>query len=139
MAAGGITVPVYTTNTVSDHLYILSNSGAKAAIVSTNNLADRMIPAANQTDSISFVIIMEEMDINQASGFDIKTWQSVISMGNSVDGRMKDSVFTPAEDDTAVIIYTSGTGGAPKRRDAPAQGHSSQLQGREGRVEGVGT
>ena len=83
---GGITVPVYTTNTVNDHLYILSNSGAKAAIVSTNNLADRMIPAANQTDSISFVITMEEMDINQASGFDIKTWQSVISIGNSVDG-----------------------------------------------------
>ena len=37
MAAGGITVPVYTTNTVNDHLYILSNSGAKAAIVSTSN------------------------------------------------------------------------------------------------------
>ena len=114
MAAGGITVPVYTTNTVNDHLYILSNSGAKAAIVSNNNLADRMIPAANQTDGLSFVITMEELDINQASGFDIKTWQSVISTGNAVDGGVGDSVFTPAEDDTAVIIYTSGTGGAPK-------------------------
>ena len=28
MAAGGVTVPVYTTNTVDDHAHILSDSGA---------------------------------------------------------------------------------------------------------------
>ena len=34
MAAGAITVPVYTTNTVNDHLYILTNSGAAPLLVS---------------------------------------------------------------------------------------------------------
>ncbi len=114
MAAGAITVPVYTTNTVNDHLYILTNSGAKAVIVSTNNLADRIIPAAHQTDSISFVITIEELDNNQTSGLDIKTWHSIVSAGNAVEGGIKDAVDTPTKDDTAVIIYTSGTGGAPK-------------------------
>ena len=28
MATGGITVPAYTTNTVNDHLHVLSDSGA---------------------------------------------------------------------------------------------------------------
>ena len=138
MAAGGITVPAYTTNTVNDHLYILSNSGAKAAIVSTNNLADRMIPAANQTDSISFIITMEEMDINQASGFDIKTWQSVISKGNLADGGVRDSVFTPAEDDTAVIIYTSGTGGAPKGVMLPHRAILHNCRGARDVLKGLG-
>ena len=138
MAAGGITVPVYTTNTVNDHLYILSNSGAKAAFVSNNNLADRMIPAANQTDSISFVITMEEMDINQASGFDIKTWQSVIGTGSPVEGGARDSVFTPAEDDTAVIIYTSGTGGAPKGVMLPHRAILHNCRGARDVLKGLG-
>ena len=38
MAAGAVTVPAYITNTVEDHLHILSDSGAKGAIVSTEAL-----------------------------------------------------------------------------------------------------
>jgi long-chain acyl-CoA synthetase len=33
MAAGGITVPTYTTNTTRDHQHILTDSGARAVIV----------------------------------------------------------------------------------------------------------
>jgi acyl-CoA synthetase (AMP-forming)/AMP-acid ligase II len=39
MAAGAITVPAYTTNTEADYSHILSNSGARAVIVSTPKLA----------------------------------------------------------------------------------------------------
>ena len=46
MAAGGITVPAYTTHTVEDHRYVLANSGAKLVIVSTAQLANRVLPAA---------------------------------------------------------------------------------------------
>jgi long-chain acyl-CoA synthetase len=35
MAAGCVTVPAYTSNTTGDHVHVLENSGAKAAIVST--------------------------------------------------------------------------------------------------------
>ena len=35
MAAGAISVPAYVTNTSDDHFHILSDSGAKLAIVST--------------------------------------------------------------------------------------------------------
>ena len=48
MAAGGVTVPAYTTNTVEDHRHILANSGARFAIVSTAALAQRVLPAVDQ-------------------------------------------------------------------------------------------
>src|SRR3546814_14279905 len=52
MAAGAVTVPAYTTNTVDDHLYILDHAGAVAAIVSTGKLARRVIPAARSAEEI---------------------------------------------------------------------------------------
>ena len=33
MAAGGVTVPVYTTNTAANHEHIITDSGATMAIV----------------------------------------------------------------------------------------------------------
>src|SRR5215210_7936640 len=45
MAAGCVTVPTYTTNTMRDHTHILGNSGARAAIVSNQKLAKTLIPA----------------------------------------------------------------------------------------------
>ena len=114
MAAGGITVPAYTTNTVNDHLYIFSNSGAKAAIVSTKKLGERLVPAAHQTDGVSFVVSMENVDVSQSPGPDLKNWGDVVKAGESIDGDMSEAIHKFTGEDTAVIIYTSGTGGAPK-------------------------
>ncbi|MBV8238566.1 MAG: AMP-binding protein, partial [Sphingomonas sp.] len=49
MAAGCITVPTYTTNTERDHAHIIENSGARAVIVSTQKLADTVMPAVVRT------------------------------------------------------------------------------------------
>ena len=45
MAAGGVTVPAYTTNTIENNAYLLNHSGAVAAFVSTDRLAARLLPA----------------------------------------------------------------------------------------------
>src|SRR3546814_12562402 len=42
MAAGCVTVPTYTTNTTRDHQHILTDSGARAVIVSTATLAQNL-------------------------------------------------------------------------------------------------
>ncbi|MGY8998622.1 MAG: AMP-binding protein, partial [Rhodospirillales bacterium] len=73
MAAGGITVPAYTTNTVNDHAHILANSGAKGAIVSTKELAANLLPATHQTGGVKFIISADDMELSQSSGPDIYT------------------------------------------------------------------
>src|SRR3546814_2286551 len=42
MAAGGVTVPTYTTNTTRDHQHVLNDSAAKAVIISTAKLAKNL-------------------------------------------------------------------------------------------------
>ena len=66
MAAGCVTVPTYTTNTSRDHSHILTNSGAKAAIVSTQKLAKTLVPAILFGTDCRHVIGIEDIRTGQA-------------------------------------------------------------------------
>ena len=63
MAAGGITVPAYTTNTEIDHRYIMTDSGAMAAIVSTPALAQRVLPAVTDSHTCHFMVTMAPLSV----------------------------------------------------------------------------
>ena len=112
--AGGISVPAYTTNTVNDHLHILKDSGAKAAIVSSKNIAEEVIIAASQIPGVEHVITMAEFEHKNSSALDIRNWQTIIENGKNVATDISSWVSNIDREDTAVIIYTSGTGGRPK-------------------------
>ena len=114
MATGAITVPAYITNTEADHLHILSDSGAKGAIVSTRKLAERLLPAAAKAPDLKFLISMEDLELDQASGFDLHKLADVHTMGQGGHDNVVELAGRWGADDTACIIYTSGTGGAPK-------------------------
>ncbi|MEE1568758.1 MAG: AMP-binding protein, partial [Alphaproteobacteria bacterium] len=114
MAAGGITVPAYTTNTSDDHLHILGNCGARAAIVSTPDLAARLFPAAQHTNSLDFIIAMEPPHMAQTDGFRLLSWNQALQAGAAEEGAIEELAAGLSRNDTACLIYTSGTGGAPK-------------------------
>ncbi|MBV9014629.1 MAG: long-chain fatty acid--CoA ligase [Alphaproteobacteria bacterium] len=113
MSAGAITVPAYVTNTGNDHRHVLGNSGAHAVIVSTAALAGRVLPAAAQTPSIRFAIAMESVDAGPVK-FPVHGWDEALAAGGQQPDTAADRVAKLAPDDIACIIYTSGTGGAPK-------------------------
>ncbi|HEV2334605.1 MAG TPA: AMP-binding protein, partial [Stellaceae bacterium] len=80
MSAGAVSVPTYTTNTIEDHRHILGNSGARAAIVSTAALAQRLIPAAEQVSGVNAIIAMEP--IGEKSGtIPAHAWDDVLELG----------------------------------------------------------
>ena len=115
MAAGCITVPAYTTNTERDHQHILDDSGARAAIVSTARLAQPLIPAIMRTGAVGHLIAIEPIRSSQAGSFDRHEW-SALTQGDAAAARAAvDARIAGIErSDTACIIYTSGTGGAPR-------------------------
>ena len=108
MATGGIAVPAYTTNQVSDHVHVLRDSGAKGAIVSGPALAKNLLPAAVEA-GLDFIVAMEPLT-EAPDGIAIHLWDDVIAAhgGNAPDAS------GVARTDTSCLIYTSGTGGVPK-------------------------
>ncbi|EIZ79067.1 long-chain acyl-CoA synthetase [Novosphingobium sp. Rr 2-17] len=115
MAAGCVTVPTYTTNTTRDHIHILENSGARAAIVSTAKLGKTLLPAIVQTDMCRTVIGMEPLAPLQGGVFKTVGWDSLLD-GDPVLARaeVETRILGVGRRDLACIIYTSGTGGAPR-------------------------
>ena len=115
MAAGCITVPAYVTNTERDHQHILDNSGARAVIVSTEKLARPLIPAIMRSGLAGHVIGMEDIHRHQSGAFDYHSWAAMVS-GDAAAARIavEARIAGIGRDDTACIIYTSGTGGAPR-------------------------
>ena len=114
MAAGGVTVPTYITNTSNDHRHILTDSEATIAIVSNQKLADPLLEAAADLPNLKQIISMEKIEVNPDAGFKIKSWSEALHHGGLSTNQNTIRSDQISQEDTACIIYTSGTGGTPK-------------------------
>ena len=115
MAAGCVTVPAYTTNTERDHQHILDNSGARAVIVSNEKLSAPLIPAIMRSGMAEHLIPIDGIRSYQGGQVALHPWSTMIE-GDAARARaaVEARIAQIGRGDTACIIYTSGTGGAPR-------------------------
>ncbi|MEQ7873664.1 AMP-dependent synthetase/ligase [Sphingomonas sp. ASV193] len=114
MAAGCVTVPTYTTNTTRDHQHILNNSGAAAVIVSTQKLAKPLLPAVLFESSCRHVISIDDILTGQSPDVaQFHHWNEMVA-GDADVGAVEARMAGAGREDLACLIYTSGTGGAPR-------------------------
>lgn len=114
MAAGCVTVPAYITNGEHDHLHVLDDSGAKAAIVSTAKLARQLLPAMFRCRNARTLIAMEPLNMAQSGTVDFHDWSALIAQTDLPVRSLEELSAGIARSDLACLIYTSGTGGAPR-------------------------
>ena len=136
MAAGCVTVPTYTTNTERDHAHILGNSGARAVIVSNQKLAKNLVPAVLTSTECHHVIGMEDFRSGQVPDWvSCHSWVK-LTAGDADVASLKQQVAGVGRRDLACIIYTSGTGGAPRGVQLH---HGSLLHNCEGATDVIST
>ena len=115
MAAGCVTTPAYTTNTERDHEHILDNSGARAAIVSSQKLGKPLVAAMIRSGCGEHVIGIEPLVTGQSGAFDCHPWSDLLQ-GDAATARtaVEARMAGVGRRDPACIIYTSGTSGLPR-------------------------
>jgi long-chain acyl-CoA synthetase len=113
MAAGCVTVPTYITNTERDHIHIIENSGARAVIVSSAKLARTLMPAMMRASKAHMLIGIEDLRVGQSGVIAFHDWQKLIA-AHPANVAETAAQATFKREDMACIIYTSGTGGAPR-------------------------
>ena len=114
MAAGGITVPAYTTNYKNEHLHVLEDCGANWIIVSNQALLDRVLPAAEECLKARQILVLDEFTPPETN-IEILRIEAIVT---KADGNSTDKLRALSENlngkSIACLIYTSGTGGTPK-------------------------
>jgi len=136
MAAGCVTVPTYITNTTRDHAHILENSGARAVIVSNQKLAKNLAPAVLMSSECHHFIAIDEMRrIQVPENIHIHCWPELVAGDADIEA-LKRQLDDVGRDDLACIIYTSGTGGAPR---GVQQHHGAILHNVEGCTDIIST
>ena len=114
MAIGAISVPAYTTSTTNDYEYIIKHSGARCIIVSSHDLAKKVLPAVLSSPMCQTLIKINDDNENYDVPITVHSWNSLIKENSNSDFNLSEIVKNHSRKDTACIIYTSGTGGSPK-------------------------
>lgn len=109
-----ITVPVYQNNTPEDVEYILNNSQARFLITESRGPLKIFQSVKDQCTFVEKVIVFDDT----TSEADVITWKGMWEIGEgyrqSHPQEYKSLCETLTPEDTATILYTSGTTGRPK-------------------------
>ena len=113
MTLGALVVPSYSTNTMDDHLHVLTDSGAVLAITSSGALAEKMAEAAEKATTCKTLICFEDIALKTpTSTLTVTSWDKALDKVDiSISGDVRETLDP---DDLSCLIYTSGTGGLPK-------------------------
>ncbi|HME25722.1 MAG TPA: long-chain fatty acid--CoA ligase [Acetobacteraceae bacterium] len=113
MALRAVPVPTYTTNTVADHAHILRDSGARTAIVSTPALAGALREAGRLAGGLELLVVIDGPPDDSGGSPRLMHWGALVADAASPDDIALEAASIP-DSALACLIYTSGTGGAPK-------------------------
>src|SRR5712692_8986166 len=103
---GAVAVPVNPFARSSDYIHYLENSEPRAAIVHSEALAE-FLPASSVRPQIPIVVVGEnKMDSNGVACAKWRAWTAAASE--------QLAAADTSPDDPAFMLYTSGSGGAPK-------------------------
>jgi len=111
LAIGGVDVPLYPTLTPEQIGYMMRDSGAKVAVLSSREQYEKLM-AAGELPELGHVVVMDAGEFRGAESFAALTQGAPARQQRDAafDAMVKDA----KPDDLATIIYTSGTTGEPK-------------------------
>jgi long-chain acyl-CoA synthetase len=128
MALRAVPVPTYVTNTAADHAHILRDSGARAAIVSSPALAGTLRKAGRLAGVLDLLVVIDGPPDDAGGSPRLVHWAALVADEASPDDIALETATIPA-DTLACLIYTSGTGGAPKGVMLPHRSILSNCRG----------
>ena len=111
LAIGGVDVPLYPTLTAEQIGYMLRDSGAKVAVVSSKEQYSKLA-AAGELPALEHVLVMDAGEDAGAESFPVLMAGAEAKQARDAGFDAMVSAVQPA--DLATIIYTSGTTGESK-------------------------
>lgn len=122
MATKSRDIPRGSEATVKDLSYILSFAECKTVVTENKILFNRILECKNELPALQNIIIINPSDSDlsnpKATGLNIFSYDEILSKGSKFrqnnPNKIEEIMLSGTEDDSATIIFTSGTTGTPK-------------------------
>jgi len=115
---GGIPVPLYQDAPAADMHYVLDDAEIDFAIAEDQEQVDKLLEIKQDLQRISHVIVDYERGLRHYAQAELRGFAKVQELGRQYDhehpGFFDGEVAAGSAEDTAIILYTSGTTGKPK-------------------------
>ncbi|TKB23237.1 long-chain fatty acid--CoA ligase [Desulfopila sp. IMCC35006] len=115
-SVGGITVPIYATNTGKQAAYVLNHSEASVVFCSTKGQYEKLYSVKDQIPDVELVVSYERFLGHRSfpvyTQYQLSEVETPLSLEDTQ--QIEKQIDTITQDDLITIIYTSGTTGVPK-------------------------
>lgn len=122
MATKSRDIPRGSEATVKDLSYILSFAECKTVVTENKILFNRILECKNELPALQNIIIINpsnsDLSNPKATGLNIFSYDEILAKGSNFrqnnPNKIEEIMLSGTEDDSATIIFTSGTTGTPK-------------------------
>ncbi len=115
-SGGGISVPIYATNTGEQAAYILNHCEAKIVFVSTKSQYEKLLGVKDEIPNLELVVSYERFMGDRS--FPVYTQYQLSEVSTPITeaerDQIEDKIDGIRQEDILTLIYTSGTTGRPK-------------------------
>jgi len=118
LAAGGVTVGIYTTDSAKQVEYVVDNCGAKFYLAEDEEQLDKILEVRERVPSLEKIIVFDMKGLRDFKDDMVISFDDLLEMGQKADekdpGLYDKHVDSCKAEELAILIYTSGTTGPPK-------------------------
>jgi long-chain acyl-CoA synthetase len=116
IAAGGVGCGLYTTSSAEQCAYIIKHSDAEFVVVDTWAQLEKVLSVRDELSKVKRFVVLDEGAARGREG--VVSFAEFLRFGaeslESVAEELRERASGAKADDTAVMVYTSGTTGLPK-------------------------
>lgn len=115
---GGTSVGIYTTNAWEQVQYVVDHAECKILFAENEEQVDKWLRFRNESPHLLKVIYWDDKGLNDMDDPDLLRYDDVVKKGKDNLSKNAETITSLSdqvqEDDTAILVYTSGTTGRPK-------------------------
>ncbi len=116
--SSAISVGIYPTNVAAQVKYILENSESSFVVARDQEQVDKVLEVKHQLPLLKNIVVIDMKGLRRYSDPMIVSFSDVESLGKDLAAKepelFEEMVRATQPEDVAILVYTSGTTGAPK-------------------------
>jgi len=115
---GGICSGIYTTDSASQLEYLVNDSDSRFLFIENDEQLDKFLTAKAKMKGLTKAIVYDRDGLHDFEDDQVIFLDELYALGRKFEkenaGRFEEEIALSKPDDTAILVYTSGTTGMPK-------------------------